>query len=354
VYEAPEPIHNTLCNLATTRYKKLPSIDMVLATTRHEKNIEVVALGEAMVEFNQTSPDQPQYLQGFGGDTSNATIAAARAGVRTAYLTRLGDDNFAQQLRGLWATEGVNTEGVEVDSHSPTGIYFVTHGPTGHTFSYRRADSAASKMNVNWLSGTPTAIIGRSKWLHISGISLAISEQACNTVFAAIDIARRTHTHVSFDSNLRLKLWSIERARIHITNTISRCDLFLPSLEDMIALTGLTDPEMITRWSHDQGAPRVVLKLGPKGALVSQQRPVPNGKITSPQYDAVLVPGHVVNMADATGAGDCFCGNLLARLALGDDLLTAARYANTAASLAVQSWGAVASLPTAQQVQAAL
>jgi hypothetical protein len=78
---------------------------MVFTTTRHEKNIDVVALGEAMVEFNQTSPDQPQYLQGFGGDTSNATIAAARAGVRTAYLTRLGDDLFAQQLRQLWQTE---------------------------------------------------------------------------------------------------------------------------------------------------------------------------------------------------------------------------------------------------------
>ena len=95
---------------------------MVFTSTRHEKNIDVVALGEAMVEFNQTSPDQPQYLQGFGGDTSNATIAAARAGVRTAYLTRLGEDLFAQQLRQLWQTEGVNTEGLELDTHAPTGI----------------------------------------------------------------------------------------------------------------------------------------------------------------------------------------------------------------------------------------
>ena len=325
---------------------------MTLSTTRHEKNIDVVALGEAMVEFNQTSPTQPQYLQGFGGDTSNAVIAAARAGVRTAYLTRLGDDLFAQQLRQLWQTEGVNTEGLELDTHAPTGIYFVTHGPEGHAFSYRRADSAASKMNVNWLSGTPAAIIGRAKWLHVSGISLAISEQACNTVFAALDIARRSRTLVSFDSNLRLKLWSIERARIHIANTVSRCDLFLPSLEDMTTLTGLTDPEAITRWSHDQGASRVVLKLGAQGALVSEQR-LPASKTGRPKY-SVFIPGRDVSMVDATGAGDCFCGNILARLSLRDDLVTAARYANTAASIAVQNWGAVACLPTAQQVQAAV
>ena len=327
---------------------------MAIKTTRQEKNIDVAALGEAMVEFNQTSPEQPQYLQGFGGDTSNATIAAARAGVRTAYLTRLGDDLFAKQLRQLWQTEGVNTAGVEQDAQAPTGIYFVTHGPDGHTFSYRRVDSAASKMNVTWLSGTPAAIIGRAKWLHVSGISLAISEQACNTVFAAIDIARRSGTMVSFDSNLRLKLWSIERARIHIANTVSRCDLFLPSLEDMTALTGLTDPEAITRWSHDQGVPRVVLKLGAQGALVSEQRLPASGKSKPPQYESVLIPGRAANMIDAGGAGDCFCGNILARLSLGDDLTTAARYANAAAALAVQNWGAVACLPTAQQVQAVL
>ena len=328
---------------------------MTQVSTRHEKTIDVVALGEAMVEFNQTSPAQPNYLQGFGGDTSNACVAAARAGAHCAYLTRLGDDTFAQQLQNLWATEGVNTQGIEIDAQSPTGIYFVTHGPTGHAFSYRRADSAASKMSVTWLSGTPTELIKRAKWLHVSGISLGISDQACNTVFAAIDTARRARTLVSFDSNLRLKLWSIERARIHISNTVSRCDLFLPSLEDMVSLTGLTDPHAILRWSHDQGARRVVLKLGAQGALVSESQPNASGKAAQPQqYEITEIQGHKVNAVDATGAGDCFCGNILARLSLGDDLVTAARYANAAAALAVQSWGAVACLPNAEQVRASL
>lgn len=70
---------------------------------------DVVALGEAMVEFNQTRPGEPHYLQGFGGDTSNAVIAAARAGARTAYLTRLGQDTFGDALMALWQREGVDT-----------------------------------------------------------------------------------------------------------------------------------------------------------------------------------------------------------------------------------------------------
>ena len=66
------------------------------------KRFDIVALGEAMVEFNQTRTGEPQYLQGVGGDTSNMTIAAARLGARTAYVTRVGQDEFGRMLLELW------------------------------------------------------------------------------------------------------------------------------------------------------------------------------------------------------------------------------------------------------------
>ncbi len=116
------------------------------APLHNTKTLDIVALGEAMVEFNQTRPGEPHYLQGFGGDTSNATIAAARAGANTAYLTRLGNDLFGDQLLQLWATEQVYCAGVERDVLAHTGVYFVTHGAQGHAFSYLRAGSAASRM----------------------------------------------------------------------------------------------------------------------------------------------------------------------------------------------------------------
>src|SRR6187402_2239371 len=98
------------------------------------KTLDVVALGEAMLEFNQTQAGQPNYLQGFGGDTSNAVIAAARAGARSAYLTRVGQDSFGSALLSLWQQEGVDVAGVARDAHAATGIYFVTHGEQGHEF----------------------------------------------------------------------------------------------------------------------------------------------------------------------------------------------------------------------------
>ncbi len=315
---------------------------MTIASTMH-KPFDVAALGEAMIEFNQTHPGQPQYLQGFGGDTSNAAIAAARAGATTTYLTRLGQDLFGDALQALWQHEGVDTQAVERDAQAHTAVYFVTHGEQGHQFSYLRAGSAASRMTTAWVQSEPVrTCIAQSQMLHVSGISLALSTTACEAALAAMRSAREAQTLVSFDSNLRLKLWSLETARTAIEQAVGLCDVFLPSLEDITQLTGLTDPHAIVDWGHRLGARAVVLKLGAKGALVS------NGQ------QRAEIPGHRVALVDATGAGDCFCGNLLARLTQGDDVFAAARYANVAASLAVQGFGAVAPLPTAAQVKAVL
>ena len=303
---------------------------------------DVVALGEAMIEFNQTSAGQPHYLQGFGGDTSNAVIAAARAGARTAYLTRLGDDSFGKLLLELWRVEGVDTGAIAFDPSQPTGIYFVTHGPHGHEFSYRRAGSAASKMTPGWLNAASAESIRNANILHVSGISMAISPGACDTVMAAMRIARDAGTKVSLDSNLRLKLWPVQRAREALGAAIRLADVFLPSLEDLVTLTGISEPDALVDWSHEAGAASVVLKLGGDGALASDGS------------HRLRIPGHRVQLVDATGAGDCFCGNLLARISAGDSLFDAARWANAAAAIAVQGFGAVAPLPRPAQVKALL
>lgn len=294
------------------------------------KRYDILAIGEGMVEFNQTTPGQPHYAQGFGGDTSNAVIAAARAGARNAYASAVGDDAFGTLLMQLWQSAGIDTALTAIESGANTGLYFVTHNEAGHAFSYRRADSAAARMQMN---DVQRSALQQTRWLHYSGISQAISENAREQCSQAVRIARAAGAQISFDSNLRLKLWSLADAKLHMIPAIAQCDLFLPSLEDVTQLSGLTNPEAIVRWSHDLGAKQVVLKMGDQGVLISdglQQK-----RIAPIRVQAV----------DATGAGDCFAGNLLARLAQGDDLVDAARYANAAAALSVQGYGAVAALP---------
>lgn len=236
----------------------------------------------------------------------------------------------------------MDSSAVEIDPQAPTGIYFVTHGPQGHEFSYRRAGSAASRMTPEWLAGAPGEAIRAAAILHVSGISLAISTDACDTVLAAMRLARAAGVRVSLDSNLRLKLWPLAQARPAIEQAIALADVFLPSLDDLATLTGLSDPGALVDWSHAAGAASVVLKLGAEGALASDG------------HNRQRIAPHRVETVDATGAGDCFGGNLLARLAAGDSLFDAARWANAAAALAVQGFGAVAPLPRPHAVRALL
>ncbi len=296
---------------------------------------DVVAIGEPMVEFNQTAAGEPTYLQGYGGDTSNMAIAAARSGARTAYLSRVGDDAFGRLLLDLWRREGVDASAVGVDPNAHTGVYFVTHDAAGHHFGYLRAGSAASRMRP---SDLPPGLLAQTRIVLASGISLAISCGASDTVFAAFEAARASGAKVAFDSNLRLALWPLARARATIEAAAAMADYFFPSLEDARALSGLDDPESILDWCHALGAPTVFLKLGADGVLVSDGA------------RRTRLPGHAVAAVDATGAGDCFCGACLARIAAGDGVVEAARYANAAAALSTTGFGAVAPLPRPEAV----
>lgn len=300
-----------------------------------KRRFDIFSIGEPMVEFNQTEPGAPGYLQGFGGDTSNMIVAAARSGARTAYGTRVGDDAFGRMFVDLWRREGVNIDAVGVDPDAHTGVYFVSHGANGHEFSYLRAGSAASRMQESQLS---REILGASRIVHASGISMAISSGACDTVLAAFEAARSAGAQISFDSNLRTRLWPLARARAMIGLAASLSDWFFPSLEDARVLSGHDEPDALVDWAHSLGARVVFLKLGAEGVVVS------DGTVRE------RLAGHAVNTVDATGAGDCFCGACLARIAAGDSVFEAARYANAAAALSTTGFGAVAPLPRPDEV----
>lgn len=301
---------------------------------------DIVCLGEAMVEFNQVAGGSGrQYLQGFGGDTSNAAIAAARQGASVGYVSAVGDDVYGGMLRQLWREEGVRDDTVRTDPAGFTAVYFVTHDAQGHHFSFFRRGSAASRMQP---ADLPRDAIAGAQVLHLSGISAAISDNAADTCFAAIEIARAAGVRVAFDTNLRLKLWPVARARAVMRELMRQADICLPSLEDVAALSGLSDPEALLDWCLALSPQVVALKLGAGGALVADGR------------QRIRIPPHPCQPVDATGAGDTFAGALLARLVAGDGLETAARYASVAAALSTEGYGAVAPIPRADAVRAAL
>ena len=299
-------------------------------------SLDILGIGEPMLEFNQTTPGQPHFLMGHGGDTSNCAIAAARQGARVGYFTRLGQDPFGDSFSELWRREGIDCSAVQRDPAAPTGIYFVTHGATGHEFSYFRSGSAASLMRPQDL---PESVIRGARILHASGISQAISGAACDAVFAAFGIVKDAGGLVAYDTNLRLRLWPVPRARAVIHEAVRHADILLPGIDDARALTGLDAADAIVDHYLGLGTKIVALTLGAEGALIA----------TAERRERLAV--HAVDAVDATGAGDAFDGAFLADFLRHGDPFAAGRWANAAAALATTGFGAVAPLPDREAVE---
>lgn len=307
-----------------------------------EDRLDLVCLGEPMLELNQQEGGAAGgrlYREGHGGDASNVAIAAARQGARVGFLSAVGDDPAGESFLALWRREGVGAAAVQIDPAHPTGLYFVSHDGEGHHFSYRRAGSAASRYI---LDARAQDEIARASILFASGISLALSETAADTVFAAMAQAKSSGGRVAFDTNYRPKLWPQARAAALIEHAMRRADIAFPGLEDARLLLGPTDPDAVVDLCLSLGPRLVVLKMGAAGCLLA----TPERRET--------IPAHPCQPVDATGAGDTFCGSFLAEIARGASPREAAVYAACAAALSTAGYGAVPPIPRRDAVLQAL
>lgn len=304
------------------------------------KIIDLLAIGEPLMEFAEVQRDGERlYLPGFGGDVSNTAVAAARQGAKAAIFTALGSDAFGTEFLALWDREGVDRSSVIVRGDGRTGVYFISYGEEGHVFSYARAGSAASLVRVQEL---PLDQIASARILHASGISQAISDDCADAVFAAIHHARANGTVVSYDTNLRLRLWPLDRARAVIHGAVALSDIARPGLDDARQLTGLDRPEDICAFYLGLGCRIVAMTMGKSGTMVA----------TPDRLE--VIPARPVAAVDATGAGDTFGGAYLAEWLVHGDAFEAAAYANAAAALSTLGQGAVEPMPVRKDVEAFL
>jgi 2-dehydro-3-deoxygluconokinase len=302
---------------------------------------DILSMGEPMVEFvRMTEPDgRTWYRPGFGGDTSNAAIAAARHGASVGYFTALGADEFGDDLMDLWAREGVDASQVIRSDEAQTGIYFIRpHGSERH-FTYFRAGSAASRITP---ANVPRDYVGAVRMFHASAISQAVSESARDTVARAMAVARAGGARISYDTNLRLKLWPLDTARAVIDATMGVADIALPSLDDSTVLTGLADPDAVVDHYLALGPAIVALKMGEQGALIA-----------TPERRERIAPV-AVEAVDSTGAGDAFAGAFLAWLLETGDPFEAGRRAAFVAARTVTGLGAIDPIPSRAETVAAL
>lgn len=307
-----------------------------------ERTYDLVSLGECMVELWSDAPlgTAERLRRSFGGDALNALVAAARLGSRTAFITRVGDDPFGSALVDAWRAEGIDTSFAPIVSGT-NGVYFISLRKEGEReFSYRRAGSAASRIE---LGDTDLACIASARMLLLSGITQAVSVAGERATRQAADVARASNVLVAFDPNYRPRLWSeredgesiagVQAARHAFASILDRVDVLLPSLpSDSVlwddaggAVASLRDLETA------RAIPLVAAKAGAEGAFLIDRGRVRHVPVRDP-----IAP------LDTTGAGDAWNGAFLHHITAGGSAEDAAAAAHAVARSTLLHRGAIA------------
>jgi 2-dehydro-3-deoxygluconokinase len=304
--------------------------------------MDVVTFGETMVLFAAAEQGPLRFANTFtrhaAGTESNFAIGLARLGHQVGWFSRVGDDEFGQYIVNTVRGEGVDTSRVIVDGEAPTGVLFKEKRELGpRKIVYYRRGSAASRLAPADLDAD---YIGGARYLHLTGITPALSETARAAVFAAAELARARGVTVSFDPNLRLRLWTREQARETMRALLPLCDLVLPGLDEAELLVGESDPDRAADAIRARGPSTVVVKLGPEGALAVSA----GGRIRAPGI-------RLERIVDPVGAGDGFAAGFIAGQLRGLDLLESLKIGNTVGAFATTVVGDVEGLPTWREVQ---
>lgn len=304
--------------------------------------LDVVTLGETMVLLlaEQSGPmrEASTFRRHIAGAESNVAIGLRRLGQTAGWISRVGNDEFGRAVVFRIRGEGVDTSHVVYDPQAPTGMVVRERREAGPIEQvYYRAGSAASRMSSADLDA---AYVRDAKYLHLTGITPALSASCRETVFAAAEMARAAGVSVVLDPNYRSKLWSPTEARSVMRDLAARCDVLLPGREEAELLTGESDPDVAARQLAKLGPTMVVVKLGAQGALAL------GGD------DAIVrVPGTPLErVVDPVGAGDAFAAGLFTGLLRGFATDAALRLANRCGALAMTSPGDMESLPRWEEV----
>lgn len=290
-----------------------------------------VALGECMVEIAPAGDGMCR--QGFAGDTFNAAWYARRAlpdGWAVDYATQVGSDAVSGDMLAFMQAQGIGTGAIRRRDDRTVGLYVISLKDGERSFSYWRGQSAARMLadDAAWLD---TVLAGR-RVIHFSGITLAILPPEGRMVLCgALARARAAGAMVSFDTNLRPRLWeSADAMRAGLTLGASVADVVLPSFDEETGLFGDATPQATAARYAAGGARVVAVKDG--GAPLT---------LWTADGAATLDPVPVAQVIDTTAAGDSFAGVFLAGLATGRPLADAAGAAMQVAARVIQARGAL-------------
>lgn len=312
------------------------------------KNYDVTALGELLIDFTEngeSSQGNPLFEANPGGAPCNVLAMLSKLGHKTAFIGKVGNDFFGEQLKRAITEVGIDSGYLLKDDEVHTTLALVHTYPDGdRDFSFYRDPGADMMLTENEIS---EVVIKDSRIFHFGTLSMT-HEGVRAATKKAVRFAREAGALISFDPNLRPPLWkSMNEAREQILYGLEECHILKISDNEIQWLTGKTDYTEGVEWINERyQIPLILLSMGKQGS-----RAYYNGRMVE------AAPFLQENTIETTGAGDTFCGCVLHYICengledLSDeDLKQMLTFANAAASLVTTRKGALRVMPEEEEI----
>jgi 2-dehydro-3-deoxygluconokinase len=307
---------------------------------------DVITIGDAMVTFHPVSTGPMRYVSSFekkvGGAELNVAIGCSRLGLKTGWISRLGNDEFGRYIYNFVRGEGIDVSQLAMVDGYPTSLNFkeIMEDGSGRTFYYR-TNSPTTALTIETLD---EEYIKNAKVLHVTGIFPAVDQSKnIELIKHAMEVAKKHGVLITFDPNIRLKLWSKDEAREALRSFLPYVDVLLTGVEEAKLLLGVSDPKEIIEKSKAFGISYIAIKQGEKGSIGYHE----GEYIESPAVKAKKV-------VDTVGAGDGFDSGFIYGLLNNWSLEKTLHFANTIGSLVVSISGDNEGLPYLDDVLVAL
>jgi 5-dehydro-2-deoxygluconokinase len=334
------------------------TVSAIVAGT--DSTLDLIAVGRSSVDLYGEQlggrlEDMGSFAKYLGGSPANTAVAAARLGLKTGLLTRVGADHMGRFIREQLVREGVDVHGVLSDSQRLTALVVlgIRDRETFPLIFYREncADMALCEddLDATWLRKARAVLINGTH-LSTPGV-LAASVGAAGHVKAA-------GGRVVFDVDYRPVLWGLtprdlgenrfvahETVTQRLQNVLPLCDLVVGTEEEIRILGGAEDVLAALKNVRARTPATIVLKRGAHGCVVFP------GRVPDNLEEGVVARGFRVEVYNVLGAGDAFMGGYLRGWLRDEPIEQCCRLANACGAIVVSRHGCAPAMPTWPELQ---
>lgn len=302
---------------------------------------KVVTFGELMLRLSPTGANRFSQADSFdayyGGAEANVAVLLARLGMESTYITKLPENDISEKGISVLRGNGVDVSGI-LRGGNRMGIYFLEKGASQRSSKviYDRAYSSFSlshSSEYDW-----DCILKDAAWLHLSGITPALSEELESACMDAVNEAKRRNIFVSFDLNYRSLLWDVHRASYVLKEFVKKADLCIANEEHIQSLLEINptaprgEDSELTADGYRELVSGLLEKYGCKMAAVTMRRSISAEKnkfsaMISDGNSLLFAPMYDIDITDRVGAGDSFSAGLIYALSSEYDLQRAINFA---------------------------